>query len=145
MDFDDSLMRSLVALAIVVGLLMVLASVARRLLSGRLPAQAGPPLIRILDSSYVDPRKSIAVVAVAEELFVVGATADNLVLLGRIADREQIRRVLSQAPAIGASERAFGPWLPLRRVMMTLRVRVRAWCHNAEASPSEGVGEHGGC
>lgn len=98
MEFWDSVIRMVSALAVVLGLMMVLAAAARRWLGGRsfalgtLKPQA--PLVQVLSTGYLGPRKSVALVAVAGDLLIVGSTADNLVPLGRVSDPEQVRRIL---------------------------------------------------
>lgn len=104
MDVTDSLMRTMWALAIVLGLMVVLAAVVRRWFGGRLLLPAQEPVVRILGSSYVGGRHSIAVLAVGENIFVVGSTAGGLVPLGRITDREQVRRLLARPSAGGAGD-----------------------------------------
>jgi flagellar protein FliO/FliZ len=109
MDFWDSLIRMVSALAVVLGLMLILAAAVRRwfgpgaggmtLSLGKLglalsPAKDEAPLVQILGTGYLGPKKSIALVAVAGDLLVVGSTADNLVPLGRISDAEQVRRIL---------------------------------------------------
>lgn len=95
MEFWDSLIRMVSALAVVVGLMMVLAAVARRLMGGRSLAFNQAPVVQVLGSVYVGPRKSIALVAVGGELLIVGTTATDLVPLGRVSDPEEVRRLLA--------------------------------------------------
>lgn len=97
MEFWDSLIRMVSALAVVVGLMMVLATVARRLLGGRALALSQTPMVQVLGSGYLGPRKSIALVAVAGDLLIVGTTATDLVPMGRVSDPEQVRRLLGQS------------------------------------------------
>lgn len=97
MEFWDSLIRMVSALAVVVGLMMVLAAVARRLLGGRALALSQTPMVQVLGSGYLGPRKSIALVAVAGDLLIVGTTATDLVPMGRVSDPEQVRRLLGQS------------------------------------------------
>lgn len=101
MEFWDSVIRMVSALAVVLGLMMLLAAGARRWLGGRgfavgsLKPQA--PLIQVLSTGYLGPRKSVALVAVAGDLLILGSTAEHLVPLGRISDPEQVRRILGGA------------------------------------------------
>jgi flagellar protein FliO/FliZ len=96
-EFWDSLIRMVSALAVVVGLMMVLAAVARRLMGGRSLAFNQAPVVQVLGSVYVGPRKNIALVAVGGELLIVGTTATDLVPLGRVSDPEEVRRLLGQS------------------------------------------------
>lgn len=94
-DMWDSIARTLVALAAVLLLMGAAAWVARRVLAQRSGAPGGAPLIQVMASSYVAPRKSIALVSVAGEYFAVGLTADDLVPLGRIEDQTRVAALLS--------------------------------------------------
>jgi flagellar biogenesis protein FliO len=141
MDVTDGLMRILWALAIVLGLMMLLAVVARRLLGRRLLPPAERPLVRVLGCGYVGARNSIAVVAVAENVFVVGSTADGLVPLGRITDREQVRRLLALESAGGVPEGASSG----RAQPLAALAALKAWVSFQATGPSlsEGAGDHG--
>lgn len=94
MDFWDSLIRMVSALAVVLGLMGGLVVLSRRFLGTRALSRGGEPLVRVLGSGYLGPRKTVAVVAVCGELHVLGLTADDVVPLGKITDPDQIRRVL---------------------------------------------------
>jgi flagellar protein FliO/FliZ len=100
-DVWDSIARTLMALAIVLLLMGVVAWAARRVLAHRVAAPGGVPLIRVVANSYLAPRKSIALVAIAGQYFVVGLTADNLIPLGRIEDQSSIATLLSSAGHTG--------------------------------------------
>jgi flagellar protein FliO/FliZ len=85
------------ALALVVGLMMVLAAIARRVMGGRALTLSEAPLVQVLGTGYLGPRKTIALVAVAGDLLIVGTTATDLVSLGRVSDPEEVRRLLSRS------------------------------------------------
>jgi flagellar protein FliO/FliZ len=55
----------------------------------------GRPLVRVLASGYIAPRKTIALVSVAGEYLIVGTTATDLVPLGRISDSAELRELLA--------------------------------------------------
>ncbi len=99
MDFWDSLIRMVSALAVVLGLMGGLVVLSRRYLGNRLASRGGAPLVRVLGSGYLGPRKSVAVVAVCGELHVLGLTADDVVPLGKVTDPEHVRRLLSVTAA----------------------------------------------
>lgn len=100
-DVWDSIARTLMALAIVLLLMGAAAWVARRVLAHRIAAPGGAPLIQVVANSYLAPRKSIALVAIAGQYFVVGLTADNLIPLGRIEDQGNMATLLSAAGDTG--------------------------------------------
>jgi flagellar protein FliO/FliZ len=112
MELWDSLSRMVSALAVVVALMLICAYALRRLQGTRLFARGTAPLVNVLANGYVGQRKSIMVVNVAGEILIVGTTADDLVPLGRITDRERIAQLTSTAvsrEASGASSKERAP------------------------------------
>ncbi len=103
MDFYDGLIRMVSALAVVLGLMAVCTAIARRAMRARALGRREGPLVQVLSTGYLGPRTSISLVAVAEELFVIGATSTDLIPLGRISDPERVRRVAS-AKTTGTAE-----------------------------------------
>ena len=101
-DFWDSFLRMASALALVLALIAGLVALVRRfagtrLLAGtRLFAPVTAPIVQVLGSGYIGPRKTISLVSVAGELLIVGATQTDLVSFGRITDQEQVRQLLSR-------------------------------------------------
>lgn len=103
-DVWDSLGRTILALGTVLLLMGAVAWVARRVLPQRAGASGGPALIRVVANNYLAPRKSIALVAIAGEYFVIGMAADTLIPLGKIDEKERMAQLLSapgqtQAPS----------------------------------------------
>lgn len=94
-DLWESLFRMLTALAIVLLLMGVAALVAKRLLGKRVELSGGRPIIQIVATGYVAPRKMISIVAVADEYLIVGTTATDLVPLGRISDSTHLHELLT--------------------------------------------------
>ena len=94
-DLWESLFRTVSALAIVLVLMGVVAVTVRRVMGQRLGIASGRPLVRVLASGYIAPRKTISVVSVAGEYLIVGTTATDLVPLGRISDSAELRELLS--------------------------------------------------
>jgi flagellar protein FliO/FliZ len=84
MDFWDSAFRMLSALAVVLALMMIVVAIVRRVTGARFCAPADAPLVRVLSTGYVGPKKTISVVSVAGELLIIGATATDLIPLGRL-------------------------------------------------------------
>jgi len=84
MDVWDSVLRMFSALAIVLALMMAVVAIVRRVMGARSGAGADAPLVRVLSTGYLGPKKSISVVSVAGELLIIGATATDLIPLGRV-------------------------------------------------------------
>lgn len=93
----DSIGRTILALGAVLLLMGVMAWIARRVLPQRTGVSGGTPLIQVVASSYLAPRKSIALVAIAGEYFAVGLTADHLVPLGRIEHQGSIAAIVASS------------------------------------------------
>ncbi len=94
-DIWDSLFRTLAALAIVLLLMGIAALVARKVLGRRMDLSGGRPVIQVLATGYIAPRKMISIVSVADEYLIVGTTATDLVPLGRISDSAHLRELLT--------------------------------------------------
>ena len=116
-DLWESLFRTVSALAIVLVLMGVVAATVRRVMGQRLGIAGGRPLVRVLASGYIAPRKTISIVSVAGEYLIVGTTATDLVPLGRISDSAELRELLSlnsenaSTEAAPASQEGFAAWL----------------------------------
>ncbi len=122
------------SLALVLGLMFLLAAAAKRVLGGRLPAAAGAPPIRVLGSGYLGPRKAVSLVSVAGELFVIGTTHSDIVPIGRLSDQEAAKRWLREdGPPLPIE--AASPWMPVRRLW-------QQWSRGAAAT--RGKDEHAG-
>jgi flagellar biogenesis protein FliO len=96
-DFWDSFIRMTSSLALVLALMAGLVLLVRRFAGTRLGAQVGTPIVQVLGSGYIGPRKTISLVSVAGELIIVGMTPTDLVSLGPITDRERVQQFLSMA------------------------------------------------
>src|SRR3712207_4568734 len=83
----------------------LLAVAARRLMGPRWTgAGLGPrPLVQVLGSGYIGPRKTIALVAVAGEYLIVGTTATDLVPLGRLHDSGQLEALLAASSTVSTT------------------------------------------
>jgi flagellar protein FliO/FliZ len=116
-DLWESLFRTVAALAIVLVLMGIVAVTVRRVMGQRLGIAGGRPLVRLLASGYIAPRKTIALVSVAGEYLIVGTTATDLVPLGRISDSVELRELLAlnsenaSTEAASASQERFASWL----------------------------------
>ncbi|MBH0201290.1 MAG: flagellar biosynthetic protein FliO [Nitrospira sp.] len=94
-DLWESLFRTVSALAVVLVLMGVVTVTVRRVMGQRLGIAGGRPLVQVLASGYIAPRKTIALVSVAGEYLIVGTTATDLVPLGRISDSAELRELLA--------------------------------------------------
>lgn len=95
-DFWDSFLRMASALAIVLALMAGLVALVRRFAGTRLFAPVTAPIVQVLGSGYIGPRKTISLVSVAGEFLIVGMTPTDLVSFGRITDPEQVKRLQSK-------------------------------------------------
>lgn len=124
-DLWESLFRTVSALAIVLVLMGIVAVTVRRVMGQRLGMAGGRPLVRLLASGYIAPRKTIALVSVAGEYLIVGTTATDLVPLGRINDSAELRELLALT-----SEKASGETPPVSHEQFSSwarRVWLGAW------------------
>lgn len=113
MDLWDSVLRMLSALGIVLALMMVVVAVARRVMGARIGAAADAPLIRIISTGYLGPKKSISVVSVAGELLIIGTTATDVIPLGRVRNAECIRQFVPHAASRELTHTGeAGIWMP---------------------------------
>lgn len=132
-DFWESLLRTLSALAIVLVLMGVVAMAARRLMSHRQGQAGRPQLIQVVASGHIAPRKTIALVSVAGEYLIVGATATELVSLGRVSDSARVEELLaSGAPGAFSSTASFP------------QSAFTSWLHSLSATSGQRDKEHHG-
>lgn len=102
-DVWESMGRTLLALGTVLLLMGAVAWVARRVLSQRSSVSGGTPLIQVVANSYLAPRQSIALVAIAGQYFAVGVTSETLIPLGRIDATEHLATLVATSAQTGAS------------------------------------------
>ncbi len=102
-DAWDSMGRTILALGTVLLLMGAVAWVARRVFSQRIGTPGGTPLIQVVANSYLAPRQSIALVAIAGQYFAVGVTSETLIPLGRIEATEHLATLVSASGQTGAS------------------------------------------
>jgi len=129
MDFWDSLVRTGSALAVVLGLMAVLAWGARRALGQRAGSAGAGPLVRVVASGYIGPRKTIALVSVAGDYLIVGATANDLVDLGRVTDPAAVQALLTSSGSVSSPT----PSTPFAVVSSWLDRLAPAGGHNKES------------
>ena len=109
-DLWESLFRTVSALVIVLILMGIVAVAVRRVMGQRLGVAGGRPLVRVLASGYIAPRKTINLVSVAGEYLIVGTTATDLIPLGRLNDSTELQQLLA-----GSSESSSTETAPVRQ------------------------------
>jgi len=97
-NFFMSLVKVTVALVFTLALLVVAVWLLKRFLSVRsVPGLSGGS-ITILEIQYVGPRKSIALVRVAERVFIIGISDQTMNTLGELQS-EDIAKLSAAAPS----------------------------------------------
>ena len=92
MELYDSVLRTIAALAAVLGLMALLAWGIRRFGFKPLFGGGSGPLIQVLATASLGPRKSISLVSIAGEVLIIGSSSTELVRLGRVRDPEHLFR-----------------------------------------------------
>ena len=100
-DVWESMGRTLLALGTVLLLMGAVAWVARRVFAQRIGMAGGTPLIQVVANSYLAPRQSIALVAIAGQYFAIGVTSETLIPLGRIDATEHLATLVSSSTQTG--------------------------------------------
>lgn len=90
--------KALGALAVVIGLLMLLASALKKLgLSGHAPQGGG--LIQVLDTKMLAPKKYVAVLDIAGQTMAVGVSEQQVTLLTKLEPNERLQAIARSRPA----------------------------------------------
>ena len=131
-DIWESLLRTASALAIVLVLMGLLALAARRVMGGRLGVVGTGPLVQVVASGYIAPRKTIALVSVAGEYLIVGATANDLVSFGRVVDPGKVQALLAASPSVPSAAPSGTP-----------SALLASWLHQLTAGRGPDKGNHG--
>ncbi len=84
MDPFWNLVKVGASLLLVLGIMALTAYAAKRFLGSRLGLWRAQPLIHVLATTYLGPKKEIAVIEVGKEYLVVGITATQISLLTRL-------------------------------------------------------------
>ncbi|MBI3803011.1 MAG: flagellar biosynthetic protein FliO [Nitrospirae bacterium] len=84
MDPFWNLVKVGASLLLVLGIIALTAYAVKRFLGGRLGLWRTQPLIQVLSTTYLGPKKEIAVIEVGKEYLVVGITATQISLLTRL-------------------------------------------------------------
>lgn len=91
-----SFIKMVSALAVVLGLMIGAAWFLKRIGARTgmgIPGMDGGELIRVVSSSYIGPKNSIAVIDVLGELLVVGISGSRMTLLTSISDEGRLGRL----------------------------------------------------
>lgn len=99
MNFYDNDFQIVLAVAVVVGLLLIVTLISRRIFGNRSVVGMNDAMVQILATGSLGSDKTISLVAVAGELILIGATSTHLVSLGQIRNREQGGRLPEHASA----------------------------------------------
>ena len=84
------------ALGIVLSLLFAIVYLAKKYLGNRIGLTGQDQKIRVVTSTYLGPKKSIALVEVAGEKIVVGVTATHISMLTKVGREEDFGEVLKE-------------------------------------------------
>lgn len=93
--FISSLVKMLLALAIVLGMMIGAMFFIRKILHSTSPAMDRGTLIRVLASRYLGPKNSILVVDIAGQMIVVGLSGQQMNVLATITDPEALAKLRS--------------------------------------------------
>jgi len=74
------------SLLLVLGIMALTAYAAKRFLGSKLGLWRSQPLIQVLATTYLGPKKEIAVIEVGKEYLVVGITPTQISLLTRLEE-----------------------------------------------------------
>jgi flagellar protein FliO/FliZ len=116
-DLWESLFRTVSALAVVLVLMGIATVIFRRMMGHRLGVVRGRPLVQVLATGYIAPRKTVSLVSVAGEYLIVGTTATDIVPLGRLNDSTQLHELLTRTteatatPTSSMPGSVFSSWL----------------------------------
>ena len=91
-DLISTALKMLTALAVILGVLLIMFHVFRRVFRSRLGNPAEKQ-IRVLENSYIGVKKNISLVQVPGAVLVLGITNDNIRLLTKIEDKEALDRI----------------------------------------------------
>lgn len=99
------LVKSILTLVFVLGLLGVALFVLRRYMNGSAarPKQGSAAQVRVITSSFLGPKRNIAVVEVAGEMLVVGLTPTAITYLTKIERQDAIDELRRMKDAKGVS------------------------------------------
>ncbi len=94
--FTGSVIKMVTALGIVLSLLFGVVYLAKKFLGRKIGLSGQDQKIKVVTSTYLGPKKSIALVEVAGEKIVVGVTATHISMLTKIGRDEDFNEVLKE-------------------------------------------------
>lgn len=83
-DPFDSIVKMSSSLLLVLGLILFVAYIAKRFLNSRFSRWRSAPLIQVLSTVYLGPKREISVIEVGEEYLVIGITPTQISLITRL-------------------------------------------------------------
>lgn len=103
-SFAAGFMQMLAALAIVVGVIYLAFYLFNRILRGNLVKTSVPRYIRVVESRFITPKKSLLLVEVGGEYLLLGSTDSGLDLIKQIDMLESIEVVEELSAAARSSD-----------------------------------------
>lgn len=94
--FTGSVIKMVTALGIVLSLLFAVVYLVKKYLGKKIGLAGQEQKIRVVTSTYLGPKKSIALVEVAGEKIVVGVTATHISMLTKVGRDEDFGEVLKE-------------------------------------------------
>ena len=92
-SFFSSFVQMIAALAIVIGLILLTKHFSSKFLGGVAPSRLSSKHIRLVETRYIAPKKSIVLIEVAGEYLLLSSTEDRLTLLKQVPIIEDIEVV----------------------------------------------------
>ncbi|MBN4054148.1 flagellar biosynthetic protein FliO [Nitrospira defluvii] len=80
----DGIVKMISSLLLVLGLILFVAYIAKRFLNSRFSRWRSAPLIQVLSTAYLGPKREISVIEVGQEYLVVGVTPTQISLITRL-------------------------------------------------------------
>ncbi|MBI5756177.1 MAG: flagellar biosynthetic protein FliO [Nitrospirae bacterium] len=95
-DITASIFKMVLALGIVLSLLFAAVFLFKKFFGGKIGLAGKGQQIRVITSTYLGPKKSIAVVDVAGERIVVGVTPTHITMLTRLRNDDEFKDLLNE-------------------------------------------------
>ena len=95
-DITASIFKMVLALGIVLSLLFAAVFLFKKFFGGKIGLAGKGQQIRVITSTYLGPKKSIAVVDVSGERIVVGVTPTHITMLTRLRNDDEFKDILNE-------------------------------------------------